>query len=645
MKRLRLVLPLVLAAALPLHAGGRLDVSKRLDGPSPYPGYYLSETVFQFHDDRCVPVSYALDTSLDPLPNPLGEPPVSLAQARAVVEKAMASWNDVPTSYIELRIDDTTAGSAFFQTFDTVNEIHFRAPPFLRSAIAASPSITLAVDMELVAGTDVDGDGDADVAAGLVTCADTDGDGDREWPEGFYRAGTVLDNDVWFNTSGVRFTVDPAEVDTDTFSVDLEGIVAHELGHSVGLAHTAVNQVSPTDGTPATMYPFADPGDPDNELAMASLEWDDVSFASLAYPEGTAATGPAALQAGDVAFDDVFGRVTGEVIHGVLGHPVAGASVSAVDRHTGEVVASVYTGETVRYYEDPETFDIALLPGLESVVDGRWELAVPEGLYDLRIEPLDDRPVAGFRVSYAGWIGYLLGMLDFHEEGWNRDGEGPVETAPGRATPLRVNPGHTVSGVDFVTDRVQAIESFASWDWIVYPNAPPGTWYAVQIPGDRVLAAAGGERFAVRSADFYTYVLDNSALPLFAEAMLTTGRALPDGTAEIDLDRPLARESPFLGQEFDFSPLHFPDAVGLGQRIENGIASGEIDSLFLVLRVPTRGPFPGPNGFAPTIGIDGPWFGFNDGPLYGLSYVSFDGATFVQDAWNYMFRLNLTEMP
>jgi Matrixin len=633
-----------LLPAVPALAGGRLDAAAMLDGPSPYPGYFLAQSVPIFHDVRCIPAPYFLNATRDPLPNPLGPPVVSLAEARQAIQAALDAWNDVPTSFIDMRLVGTTGNPGFFQTFDTINEIHFNSPPGLHGAISSSPSVTLAADMDLEPGTDLDGDGDSDVAAGITTCADVDGDGDWEWPAGFYKAGTILDNDVWFNTSGVRFTVDPADADTNTSSIDLQAVATHELGHSVGLAHSAINIVGPHDGTAVTMYPYADPGDPVAELSMRTLEEDDVAYASLIYPEGTAASGPAALGPGDVAFDSVYGVISGEVRHGVLNHAVPGASVSAVDRRTGDTVAATYSGSTSEFYNDPVTFDIILLPGLDSAVDGRYELPVRAGRYDVRIEPMDDFPVPGYVASYPGWVGYLLGMLDFHEEAWNGPGERAVETSPDRAVPIRVRAGHTVSGIDFTTNVTQSVGNFGSWDYVLYADAPPGSYYAVRIPGDQLLTAAGGRHFALQSADFFTYVLDNSALPLFDEAVLTTGRALPDGTALVDLDHPLARVSPFLAQEYDFSPFYFRDPVGLGLWVETGIRHGLIDSLFLVLRVPTTTPYPGPSGYAPVIGIDGPYFGPNDVPVYGLSYRSFDGQIFFQDDWNYMFQLTLSAL-
>src|SRR4029077_18776323 len=112
-------------------------------------------------------------------------------------------------------------------------------------------------------------------------------------PAGFYKAGTILDVDVQFNTGQYRFTVNDADVDTNPSSVDLQATATHEFGHSFGLSHVLNNQKSPTDGTAATMFPFIDSSDPASELAERTLDSDDIAYASFYYPEGTAASGPA----------------------------------------------------------------------------------------------------------------------------------------------------------------------------------------------------------------------------------------------------------------------------------------------------------------------------------------------------------------
>ena len=74
--------------------------------------------------------------------------------------------------------------------------------------------------------------------------------------------------------------------------------------------------------------------------------------------------------------------------------------------------------------------------------------------------------------------------------------------------------------------------------------------------------------------------------------------------------------------------------------MRRGIHRGQIENLFLVLRVPTSTPFPGTSGTPPLIGLDGDT-NENDMPIFGLSFYSNDkGATFRQRTdVNFMFRL------
>src|SRR4029453_19177259 len=75
-------------------------------------------------------------------------------------------------------------------------------------------------------------------------------------------------------------------------------------------------------------------------------------------------------------------------------------------------------------------------------------------------------------------------------------------------------------------------------------------------------------------------------VPVFAEATLTTG-TLNGATATLNLVTPLARVTGFIGQNNDFSPLYFREPQDLGRQIRDGIASGAIQNLFMVLRMPT----------------------------------------------------------
>jgi hypothetical protein len=281
----------------PALAGGALETLDITAGtPSPIPGQIVAKLVRIFWDPRTIPVKYRMNSTLDPIPNPLGAPFLSRAAAQAELQNGFNAWNAIPTSYIDMRITGTVAnpGTA---GFDMVNELTFRTTAGF-TAIASSPSISLIADENLTNGTDIDGDGDSDVSSAITTSTDVDGDGDIEMPAGFYKAGTILDNDIQFNTktsNGFRFTVDPAAADTVTRSVDLLCVAIHEEGHSHGLSHTLDNQISATDGTGTTMYPFIDTGDPAAELAQRTLGTDDIAWSSYFYPEGTASSGPPAL--------------------------------------------------------------------------------------------------------------------------------------------------------------------------------------------------------------------------------------------------------------------------------------------------------------------------------------------------------------
>ena len=336
----------ILVAPIALtYAGGNFegfDITGSV--PSPIPGHIVARPVPQKWDTRCIPVHYSLNTTLDPVPNPLGPAFLALADAAPALQQALDVWNAIPTSFIDMRLVGTVSNPGL-RGFDMVNELTFRSdlPP---DTAGAAHTIALLRDRAFSAGDDLDGDGDADVASGIDVCQDVDGDGDIEFPEGFYGAGTIVDSDVEFNTAVYRFTVDPQKADPNGNSVDLIAVALHELGHAHGLGHTLLNQRSRRDGTPATMFPYFIMTDPANELALRTLAMDDIAWSSLMYPEGFGITGPAALQPGDRAFSEVFGKITGRVRHGELHQPVAGASVFAVDVHSGAVVASSISGHT-----------------------------------------------------------------------------------------------------------------------------------------------------------------------------------------------------------------------------------------------------------------------------------------------------------
>lgn len=638
-------LAVLLAASIhvPAFAGGALDqIDVTGAVPSPVPGLIDARLVPIHWDPRCLPIQYVVNNTQNPIPNPLGPAFLTLADATATLQAAMNSWNQIPTSYIDMTIVGTVANPGL-RGFDMKNELTFRTAAGF-GAIASSPSVSLVADVTFLDGDDLDDDLDVDVSSAISVCTDVDGDGDIELPAGFYTAGTIVDNDVQFNvkaTNGFRFTSNPAAVDAVNRSVDLQTTAVHEFGHSLGLSHVADNNKSATDGDGSTMFPFIDTNDPASELQARSLGSDDIAWASYLYPEGSAATGPAALQPGDVAFDSVYGLIQGTVTHGVLDQPVAGASVAAFDRNTGEFVASGYSG-TVVLAANPLTGALFLTDDpAHDIPNGNFTIPVPKGNYDIYVEALDGNPVPAPNVSFAALVGNLYGQLNFPEEYWNGNKEGAIEVRSGESKNVHVNEGEVETGIDIITNREINIANFGTRDFVGFTGAPGGFYNAVRIPASQIMAIAPGEDIYIHAAAFDTVLFDGSTVPLFAEATLAAG-TVSGATATIDLAHPLETTSSFLAADNDFGSFYFKNPHELGKRVKREIAEGRITDLFLVLRL-TQGPFPGVSATPPLIALDG-GVPANDAPIFGLSYTSADGVTFNQNAtFNFRFQLIVSE--
>lgn len=185
--------------------------------------------------------------------------------------------------------------------------------------------------------------------------------------------GQILDADVYFNPSDSRTTfATPAALATTPSAYDLESVLTHELGHTLGFSHSAVWN--------AMMYPFAPaPGTftgtrPSAQQPDAPLGDDDRTGLRVLYPDpaDTVHAGVLSgriLPANPLSLPAAPPRVTG----------LFGAHVVAVDNASGAVIGATIGGWS------------CVAPG-PAQFDGSYEIdRLPVGHnYEVYVEPLDD---------------------------------------------------------------------------------------------------------------------------------------------------------------------------------------------------------------------------------------------------------------
>jgi len=170
--------------------------------------------------------------------------------------------------------------------------------------------------------------------------------------------GEILESDIFFN-SALPWSTAPAG---DAAAFDLESVAVHEVGHFLGLGHSALGETEPRpDGgrrvlaSGSVMFPIAFGRGVTHDRG---LQPDDIAGVSDLYPDGR--------------FRRETGIARGRVTRSGIG--VLGAHVTAYNPETGRFVA-----------------------GFTLNRDGEFQIAgLAPGPHVVRVEPLDDADTESF---------------------------------------------------------------------------------------------------------------------------------------------------------------------------------------------------------------------------------------------------------
>jgi Matrixin/Carboxypeptidase regulatory-like domain len=240
-------------------------------------------------------------------------PGVSASQFQAEVAQAFATWEDVPTASIAFQFAGFTSAIPFED--DDLSVFGFDSQPDLDRVLGAT---TFIVD--------------------VVT-------------------GAIVESDVFFN-SIFPWSVDPAG---DAARFDLRSVAAHEIGHFLGLGHSAIGETELRAdggrrvlGSGAVMFPISLGR---GVVADRVLQPDDIAGVSDLYPDG--------------GFRSDTGIITGRVR--LDGAGIRGAHVVAFNARTGTLIGNF------------------------SANDGTFRIAgLTPGPHVIRVEPIDDADVDSF---------------------------------------------------------------------------------------------------------------------------------------------------------------------------------------------------------------------------------------------------------
>lgn len=243
-----------------------------------------------------------------------GIPNVAPAMFQAAVARAFDTWERVPTAAVSFSFAGFTSAAPFDE--DGLTVLGFEAEPDLDRVLGATSFVVDEI------------------------------------------SGEVVEADIFFNSIFAWSAADAG----DANRFDLQAVATHEIGHLLGLGHSALGETElrPSGGrrvlaSGAVMFPVAfGPA----TVADRVLQPDDIAGVSSIYPAG--------------GFRAHTGAVRGRVL--LNGTPVFGAHVVAMHLESGDLVAGFTLND-----------------------DGEFQITgLRPGPHVIRVEPLDDADVEGF---------------------------------------------------------------------------------------------------------------------------------------------------------------------------------------------------------------------------------------------------------